>query len=68
MVDKAEIERAVADCTASLGGSSDPKATINEYCAALAREKTWTEADVAIVQLRLRRALDEPHLAASRST
>ena len=61
MADDAQIAAAVADGAAAVARSSDPQATINEFCFALASAKEWSTADVAIVQLRLRRTLYTPN-------
>lgn len=60
MVDEAQIKEAVDSCQAAILRSSDPKATINEFCAALANVKGWTDGDIAVVQLRVRRATNPP--------
>ena len=60
MADEAKIDAAVADCLAAIARSRGPQATINEFCAALAHEKDWSNAEVAIVQLRVRRTLYAP--------
>lgn len=60
MADEDRINAAVVECLAAIARSSDPQATINEFCAALAKHKYWNYADVAIVQLRVRRTLYAP--------
>lgn len=61
MADETKTNAAVADCLAAIALSSDPLTTINEFCFALVRQKDWTDAEVTVVQRRVRRALYSPH-------
>ena len=60
MVDEAKVKEATADCLAAVQHSSDPKATINEFCAVLMHHKGWSDVDAAVVKLRVRRSLFPP--------
>ena len=60
MADEAQIIAAVTDCLAAIAFTTDPKATIDEFCATLTAKGTWTVVELTIVQLRVRRALYAP--------
>ena len=57
MVDEAKVNESIDACRAILAHSNDQRATANDFCAALSRRIGWSEAEIAIVQLRLCRML-----------